>query len=92
MRGFGGDGADDGAVDAGAVHGGEEAGGAAVGGGLDVALLLEEGNGLGGEGVFEDVGVEVDEHEKREFRIQDSESRMEMVRKSIPDFMRTPEC
>ena len=62
VRGFGGDGADDGTVDSGAVHGGDQGGRASVGEGLDVAFLFEEGDGLGGEGVLKGVRVEIDDH------------------------------
>ena len=62
-----------------------------IGEGLDVALVFEKRNGLGGQAVFEGVGVEVDEHEKRVFRIQDSESRMGIFRSLAPDFILTTE-
>ena len=62
LRGFGGDGANDGAVNSGAVHGGEQAVHAAIGAGFDVGAGFEGGDRLGGQGVGEGVGVEVYNH------------------------------
>jgi len=62
VRGLGGDGANNGTINARAVHVGQKRGNAAVEEGLDVAFLLQERDGLGGQVVFKGVGVEVDEH------------------------------
>ena len=64
LAGVGDHGQGDAAVHAGAGHGGQQAGAGAVVVGDDAAAGLQLGQGAGGQGIGEAMGVHIDQHKK----------------------------